>query len=399
MQERTIGEEKHMMDSELNASTNSRPQASVEVIASGEQTAAVQSPLSVPSLWCSFPERIHPQWQEMEAATRIWMERYGLAPDSRQQRRFAAIGCGELGGRVVEPDAKVPWIQFSSDQILWLFAFDDTYCDEGAYSHNPAGMALLVAKMLRIAETGTSALAHTPLERALCDLRCRLEAIALPIQRTRWMHAMRAYLSYQVWEAAYRANHTIPSLDDYLTTRISNGGMPVCSMSLDIASGFVVPAADMENPSVRALTEMCGAIVGFDNDLLSHWKETLRNGDGINLIDVLAVHSSCTSHEALSAAVVLRDRVLNRYIALRNTIWTTLRPEARRYVLCLDAWIRGNLDWGMKSDRYLNTDIPANLPNMVAVSPTTMSADLLPYPSIAWWWKPELEKTHGSVQP
>jgi hypothetical protein len=27
-----------------------------------------------------------------------------------------------------------------------------------------------------------------------------------------------------------------------------------------------------------------------------------------------------------------------------------------------------------------------------------MSTDPLPYPSIAWWWKPELEQASGSIQ-
>ncbi|MCW7944337.1 hypothetical protein AAW14_20520 [Streptomyces hygroscopicus] len=322
----------------------------------------------------------------MESKALNWMRDMELARDSGQERRARAIGCGELGARVVEPNAPTVLAQISVDSMLWLFIFDDTYCDEGIHSSDPAAMSLLVARLLRIAETGASLSSMTPQEHALLDLRCRIAATASPTQLVRWIDALRTYLGYQVWEAAHRALGTRPEPDAYLTARIANGSVPVCCAVLDITSGFEVPAEEINRADVRALTEMCCAVVGVDNDIMSHWKETLRCGDGINLIDVLAADNACTPAEALPMAITVRDGILTRYQQLRETTTGRLGAEGQRYLKLLDQWIRGNLDWGFGSGRYRNHDNPASLPDHVVACAPRLSADPLPYPGTAWWW-------------
>ncbi|MEV0186444.1 terpene synthase family protein [Streptomyces sp. NPDC050625] len=322
----------------------------------------------------------------MESNALNWMQDLELARDAEQERRVRAIGCGELGARTVEAHAPTALTQISVDSLLWLFIFDDTYCDEGTHSADPAAMSLLVARLLRIAETGTSPAVMTAHEKAFLDLRRRIAATASPTQLMRWIDALRSYLAYQAWEAAHRARGTRPETDAYLTARIANGSMPVCCAVLDITSGFEVPAQEMNRTDVRALTEMCCALVGLDNDIMSHWKETLRCGDGINLIDVLAADNACTPEEALPMAIAIRDRILTRYLQLRETTEGRLGAEGERYLKLLDQWIRGNLDWGLGSGRYRNPDNPAVLPDHVTACAPRPSAGPLPYAGTAWWW-------------
>ncbi|MFD0854631.1 hypothetical protein ACFQ07_20505, partial [Actinomadura adrarensis] len=89
----------------------------------------------------------------MEEASREWSRRFGLASDQAQEERFAAIGVGELGGRVTARSVDVEHAQFAADSVLWVCAFDDV-CDEGAYSQDPGRMALLAAELLHAADTG-----------------------------------------------------------------------------------------------------------------------------------------------------------------------------------------------------------------------------------------------------
>lgn len=341
--------------------------------------------LRVPALWCPVPEALHPAWRQMQADAVAWMHRYGLASDRAQADRFAAIGAGELGARVTAGAVDVEHAQLAADHLLWLFAFDDTFCDEGAYRHDPGRMTFLVADLLRAAETGR-ARSSMPLMVALADLRGRIDGgLGSQVQAARWAHGLHAYLLYQVWEASRRAAGTIPNLDSYLIARIFNGSMPVCTAILDISNGYEVPGQEMHVPAVRALSEMCCALVGYDNDIMSYWKETLLSGDGINLIDVLARQRRRTSSQVLAEAVALRDRVLAQFLRLRDQTLPAVTEPTRRYIGDLAAWVRGNLDWGMNSHRYLNPDNPAYLPpSAVAATPT--SIDTAPVPALAHWW-------------
>jgi len=118
--------------------------------------------LDIPALWCPLPEALNPAWRQMETSAVAWMRRFGLASGPAQEYRFAAIGAGELGARVTPRATDLFRAQFAADQLLWLFAFDDTFCDEGAYSRDPANMAFLVADLMRTAETGQPSTDHTP---------------------------------------------------------------------------------------------------------------------------------------------------------------------------------------------------------------------------------------------
>jgi Terpene synthase family 2, C-terminal metal binding len=345
-------------------------------------------PLPVPSLWCPFPEFINQQWQEINAKSVAWMHSFGLARNEQQFQRLAATESGALAGRTTDADIASSSLQAYADMLIWLFAVDDTYCDEGIYRSRPDQMSLFAAQLIRVAQTGGAPRAEqVPAVAALRDLRLRLEDLATPVQISRWVSALSQYLWYQAWEASYRVCGRLPTVDDYLVARITNGAVPPCVMSLDIACGFAVPAAEMEHPVIRALTEMCCAVVSYDNDIISYWKEMLRCGDHLNLIDVIAAEEGCTVYQALPMGVAIRDRVFQRYLTVRDHLCREFGPLTRRYVGLLDRWIRGNLDWSMQTARYVNPDKPANLPRLVAAQQATSEPEPLPYPGVRWWWE------------
>lgn len=342
--------------------------------------------LEVPPLWCPVPERINPAWRGLQARSEAWAAQWGLADDDDTARRLAAAGSGELGARVTASSSG-DGPQFAADHLTWLFAFDDTFCDEGSLSHDPVGMSQLAAALIRTAQTGLPC-ADGPVPRALADLRARLDALGSCAQASRWVDALRDYLFHQVWEAAHRAADTTPDLVSYLVARISTGSMTLCVAILGPANGYEAPVEELEARAIRALSEMCCAVVGYDNDIMSHWKEALRSGDGINLIDVLVRRDCLAPSKALREAVVIRDRVLARYLRLRDQMLPAVSPLIHRHIDGLDAWIRGNLDWGMRSHRYFNPENPAGLPNTpITTAPARPVPDADPIPGLDWWWR------------
>ncbi len=344
-------------------------------------------------LWCPLTPAIHAAWQTWERATVEWMERFGLDGEQLQAGRLRCITAGELAGRTALHPADAAGPQFATDSLLWLFAFDDAYCDEGRCSHSAADMALVVAEMVRIAETGHTD-SDSPCARGLADLRQRLDRLASPAQIARWVSAMRGYLGYQIWESAHRQLGRMPTLGEYAVARIRNGSMELCAMTLDIAEGYEVPANELESGDVRALTEMACAMVGLDNDIASYHKEHLRSGDRLNIVDVIAHERGQTPDEALPEAVAYRDGVLRVFLALRGQVEPEVDAPTRRYIAGLGSWIRGNLDWSMHTGRY-QRDGAATI--RVVDEPYLTPEPLVPPAGVAWWWTrlPRPQRSHG----
>jgi hypothetical protein len=342
-------------------------------------------------LWCPMPSAIHPAWRSWERGTVDWMERFGLDGEQREAGRLYSITAGELAARTLPECSNEPGALFSAHSLIWLFAFDDAYCDEGRYSHDPAEMALLVAELNRIVETGYTN-SQSPCARGLADLRQRLDGLAGPAAVSRWVQSMKGYLGYQVWEASHRRRRTIPTIDEYAVARIRNGSMEVCAMTLPISEGYDVPVHEIESADIRALTEMTCCLVGLDNDLASYYKEHSRSGDTINLVDVIANERGSSPREAMPEALDFRDAVLALYLELSEQVRPTAGVAARRYLAGLSAWIRGNLDWSTHTGRYRRDDR-----STITVSETTrreVPGDFTPPAGIAWWWS-RLPGRHG----
>jgi hypothetical protein len=265
---------------------------------------------------------------------------------------------------------------------MWLFAFDDMYCDEGRYSHDPSAMAVLVAEMIRIAETGVTT-SSSPCARALADLRRRLNDLASAVQIARWVHAMRSYLNFQVWESAHRASGRVPTLDEYCVARIRNGSMEVCAMALDISGGYEVAAHEIARPDVHALTEMACCLVRSRqrHRFLSqgtraqqgrpqpHRRHRARAQDR---------SSRCATGGRRPSR--LGAEALHRAGSADLTTAESRRSTLRRKPVLLD---QGNLDWSSHTGRYRrNGQQTVRVVSHADVNGGSFS----PPPGIAWWW-------------
>jgi Terpene synthase family 2, C-terminal metal binding len=333
-------------------------------------------------LRCPIAPMIHSNWQTWEQGAVRWMECFDLDGEQLDHGQLHGVSVGELVGRTIDPDSDAPGAQFTADTLMWLFAFDDAYCDEGRYSHDPCQTVVLVAEMTRIAETGRTT-SHSPCARALADLRQQLDFLTSPPLIARWVHAMKTYLGYQVWEASCRCANTMPSIDEYVVARIRNGAMELAVACLEIAEGYQAPLRETEGTDVRALTEIACGLVGYDNDIASYYKEHLRSDSKLNLVDVIAYERGQSPDAALSEAIAFRDAVLALYLQLHWQVEPTVSPATRRYLRGLSAWIRGNLDWSAHSSRYRRPGEPT-----IAVSsdPVDTSPAFSPPAGLAWWW-------------
>ncbi len=150
----------------------------------------------------------------------------------------------------------------------------------------------------------------------------------------------------------------------------------------------------MDSPTVCALTEMAILVAGLDNDRHSFAKESSRRQAEQNIFTVLMQQDGSSLDQALEDAIALRDRILCRFLALRDRALPRASSELHRYLTDLGHGIRGNIEWGLRVPRYLSlnsaaagpgeVDPPADIP--WADRPAEAGQEPPPLPSIAWWW-------------
>ncbi|NPT57146.1 terpene synthase family protein [Paraburkholderia elongata] len=346
--------------------------------------------LVFPAVWCPISPAIHPAWRELDARALAWADRFGLCSDPVQRERLVRALAGDLAGRIMPRSNSRSALQVATDYLMWLFVFDDTYCDEGVHSDKPGAMMELALQLARVVETPRPNPAeggYLPVVAALADIRRRLEDVASPVQIARWGAAVRAYLMCQAWEALNRANRVIPTLDQYAASRIDSGSLRATIFLQDVGNGFEVPHDQTSHPHVQALIEMTCTIVGWDNDIFSYAKETRRGGDWHNLVAVLAHEHGYSLGQALTEAVALRDRVLNAYLALRDQILGGASPHLARFIADLDAWNRGNIDWSANCGRYINATDGSRSRITLTSQARETTLEPIPVPSVRWWWQ------------
>lgn len=330
--------------------------------------------------YCPVPYAIHPAHRRLDARSIDWLVHFQLYEDDLQRQRLCCCMPGLLAA-LSTPEAQEEPLQVVSDFLMWLYAFDDEYCEEGPFARQPAELAAVLRWLLRVAEAPESgARRGDRYAAALLDLRLRLAAHATPGQLARWLDALRAYFADQVWCAELRVRHQIPNLEDYVMLRLFSGSMGVTTVLPEIAGGYELSPHEIGSPAVRALREMTCAVVGWDNDIISHRKERERVGDGQNLLDVLMSANGYDLTAALTEAIAMRDRTMCRFLELRDDVRRGAGAGLDRYLADLSWWVRANIEWGLQCHRYVDTVLD------IDYAQTATATGPLPMAAVRWWW-------------
>lgn len=343
-------------------------------------------PLTIPPLWCPIPAAIHPDRREFDERASTWLARFGIPADESQQSNVARSGPGQIAARFA-PRGTNEGVQLLADYLAWLFTFDNAI-DEGTSASQPAELVVVFTRLLRAVEApGPAGIGEgDPYALALRDVRLRFGEIASPVLVTRWVETLRASLFSWVREAVNRVRGVVPDLNDYAMTRIESCLVRNLAMLIAAVDGPEVPAAQLEQPAVRALIEMACTVMGWDNDIYSYRKEHVHRHEGHNnLLDVLVRAHGCSLAEAQTEARRMRDRVLSQFLRLRDQVDQTASPALRPYLANLSSMIRGQLDWSPTCSRFFAGRDDTAWPATFASAPVDDSSQPLLIPAIAWW--------------
>jgi terpene synthase-like protein len=306
-------------------------------------------PLVHPTLNYPFTTRVSPFAADADEQCYRWGERMGIYhlgdPD-----RYRRTRVGWLAG-YTSPDSTRTGLQLLADWQMWLFAFDDGFCDESDHGRHPEAMVRRTVSLLGVLEGGLSRAAD-PFGVALRDLRTRLASCATGVQRARFVSAVTAYFMAQCWESVGRATGTLPGVHEYLHMRRHSGAVRTCTALIDVAGGFQLPAEEYDRPDVVSLTMMAVDVTCWANDIVSYPKETLRSRTVHSLPVVLARQRDADPDRMIGTAVRMHDRQVVRYLSAERRVRARAGAGLRRYLDGLRFWMAGNLCWSRSTGRY-----------------------------------------------
>ncbi|WP_182874363.1 4-epi-cubebol synthase [Microbispora sp. H10670] len=305
-------------------------------------------PLRIPPLACPFPRAVNPHVDEVDRDTLAWLAASGMIAGD-QFERFRIARYGWLGARTY-PYASRELCQLVTDWCVWLFAFDDAYCES---DRRAAEIARALPQLYTVVEdAGGGDAVEDVFARALLGIKTRIAAHATPDQLDRWRTTTKDYLFAQVWEAANREDDVLPTIDDYVFMRRRTGAMLTVFALIDVAAGVRLTVDEWLHPAVHEMTGHANDVVVWDNDLISYAKERGQANIRNNLVSVLAGHTGCGVQEAMNRIGVMRDEAVAAMVALTPATEALGSPAVDAYVRGLKFWVSGSVDYSLTSSRY-----------------------------------------------
>ena len=308
--------------------------------------------IHLPALDCPFGDEISPYAEEIDERVLDWARRFALLTDPAEIDRFRRAKVGWLAART-SPGSDRTLLDLLANWQMWLFLFDDRYCDESETGSHPERLGRVITSFVRVLdESSDRACRADPFTAALGDLTDRLAAVASGPQMFRFLSAVRGYFLAQFWEAGHRADNGPAGLAEYKVMRRHSGAVPTCVALIDVAGGFELPAEDFCCRGVRALTDIAVDVTCWANDILSYPKESARSLKVHSLPTVLARELGVTPDQAIKVAASMHDARVASYLKSEPATRTGASPQLRRYLDGLRSWMGGNFHWSLETGRY-----------------------------------------------
>ncbi|MEU7043498.1 hypothetical protein AB0A77_20850 [Streptomyces varsoviensis] len=297
-----------------------------------------------------------------------WARRYGPADGPADgpaaPERMTAVRAGDLIARTypgLRADRAVPLAGW----FAWLFAIDD-YFDHGG-PRTPDGHAAATRKVLAALPTAPETAGPgdadpgPPLVRHIAHVWRRIAPGCGLCWRMRFLTHVTHFLSaFQYEELNRRQRHT-PSLDGYVQLRRASGSITACLDLLEFATGLEVPPLLHETEQLRTMANRAADVVVWVNDVVSLKKE-LAIGETTNGVLVVRRELGLSAQEsvdyiyarvaddirAFQAAEAELERICARWLGVTEAERAALDSLADG----MRCWMRGNLDWSVRSGRY-----------------------------------------------
>jgi germacradienol/geosmin synthase len=269
----------------------------------------------------------------------------------------------------IHPDASGPQLDLSSAWLTWRTYGDDYFPAVFGPTRNMAAAKVFNARLpafmpLDCADTPPPANA---VEAGLADLWIRTAAPMTTAQRCQFRHAVESMTTSWLWELANHIQHRIPDPVDYIEMRRHTFGSDMTMSLARITKAGAVPTEIFRTRPLLALENSAVNYACFTNDIFSYQKEIEFEGE---LHNIVLVAQKFLDIDREHAVEVVNDLMTSRMRQFEHIIATELplivddfqldaatREALDGYVVGLQDWVAGILDWHILCGRYSEPEL------------------------------------------
>lgn len=311
--------------------------------------------ITLPSFYCPFPSQLNPLAEEVHKHTFNWATTFRLLQKEAAIKRFHASHYARLVARAY-PQTGFEELALTNDFLTWIFLLDNHF-DDGFTVQQPEQVQIIMngfLAILGVAQSKSGSPLQGPLADSLQELWGRMLSLTTPQWQERFTRHFRACFESYSWELRNRAGKSIPHVEIYIEKRQDTGGMRLMMDYIDLTEHMNLPLEVYESSLVQALLRITNNAICWSNDIISLEKEMAR-GEPNNLVLAIQEQYACTLQEAvrlINEMITSEVKLFTQFSPLVLDAFPEYKQQLQKYVVVLQAWIRGNLDWSFETLRY-----------------------------------------------
>ncbi|MEV7684803.1 germacradienol/geosmin synthase Cyc2 [Streptomyces bungoensis] len=321
-------------------------------------------PSRLPDFHMPFPLELSPHLERARGNLVTWSHRMGILHEGVWDEEKLAAYDLALCSAGLDPDATPEALDLSAQWLAWGTYGDDYYPLVYGHRRDLAAARLSTARLSAcMGVDGEPAVVPADaMERALVDLWTRTTAGMTPDQRRTLKAAVDTMTESWVWELSNQLQNRVPDPVDYLEMRRSTFGSDLTLSMCRMGHGPAIPPEVYRSGPVRSLENAAIDYACLLNDVFSYQKEIEYEGEIHNAVLVVQNFFGVDYPAALG---VVHDLMTQRMEQFEHVIAHELpvlyddfqlSEEARAtmagYVLDLQNWLAGILNWHRHVDRY-----------------------------------------------
>jgi germacradienol/geosmin synthase len=264
----------------------------------------------------------------------------------------------------MHPDATGPQLDLSSAWLTWGTYGDDLFPALFGTSGDIAGAKVFNARLSLFMPLDCAATPPpvNPCERGLADLWVRTASPMAVDQRRQFRQAVETMTESWLWELGNHIQQRVPDPVDYVEMRRRTFGSDFMKILVRITKAGNIPPELFHTRTMRGLENSATDYTCFTNDLFSYQKEIEFEGELHNMVLVVEKFLDIDRQRAVglvSDLMTARMRQFEHIIATELGVLTNefnLNADAREaldaYVVGLQDWMAGVLDWHRLTGRY-----------------------------------------------
>ena len=284
------------------------------------------------------------------------------------EHNVAAYDFAECSARL-HPDASGPELDASSAWLTWSAYGDDYFPQAFGTTRDLVGAKACIARLslFMALDCGPPPPAITPLERGLADLWLRTASPMGEADRLVFRDGVERMTRSWVWELQNHLQHRIPDPVDYVEMRRDTFGSDLTMNLARVTQRGTLPRELVRTTPMIELENAAQDYACMLNDIVSYQKEIQFEGELHNSVLVV---ENFLGVDTAQAVLVVNDLMTSRMRQFEHIIATELpyvadsfelddedRSTLDAWVLSLQDWMAGILDWHRISRRYVESEL------------------------------------------